>query len=99
MEVLLTGSMFDIYCFLNNVGWKIPDSAIRIGLEATEIPGRFQVVGWENSEALGCLSARLILDGGNECTLCKLTHLAFDINLKSYAVDLYPQIPTSCGQN
>lgn len=65
--------MFHICGFWNNAGWHIPDSAIRVGLEATKIPGRFQVVGSENSEALGCLSARLILDGGNERTLCKVT--------------------------
>lgn len=50
---------------LRSQGWQIPDSAIRIGLENTDIPGRFQVVGLESSKALGCLSARLILDGAH----------------------------------
>lgn len=51
---------------MNYSGWEIPDSAIRMGLEATTIPGRFQVVESDSSKALGCLSARLILDGGNQ---------------------------------
>jgi len=71
--------MFDLYIFLNSAGWEISDSAIRVGLEATEIPGRFQVVGLENSKSLGCHSARLILDGGNGHTVCTLFTLDFDI--------------------
>lgn len=50
---------------LRHQGWEIPDSAIRMGLEATTIPGRFQVVESDSSKALGCLSARLILDGAH----------------------------------
>ncbi|KAG0614845.1 hypothetical protein M758_6G208300, partial [Ceratodon purpureus] len=50
---------------LRSQGWQISDSAIRIGLENTEIPGRFQVVGSDSSKALGCHSARLILDGAH----------------------------------
>ena len=51
---------------MDDSGWQISDSAIRKGLENTEIAGRFQVVGSDSSKALGCLSARLILDGGNK---------------------------------
>ena len=62
--------------FSDDPGWQISDSAIRIGLENTEIPGRFQVVGSDSSKALGCHSARLILDGGEKYIHSRLSQHA-----------------------
>jgi folylpolyglutamate synthase/dihydropteroate synthase len=49
---------------LRHQGWNIPDSSIRAGLEATVIPGRFQILDQHKAQALGFSNARVILDGG-----------------------------------
>jgi folylpolyglutamate synthase/dihydropteroate synthase len=46
-------------------GWNIPDSSIRAGLEATVIPGRFQILDQHKAQALGFSNARVILDGAH----------------------------------
>ncbi|CAK9232102.1 unnamed protein product [Sphagnum troendelagicum] len=50
---------------LRHQGWNIPDSSIRAGLEATVIPGRFQILDQHKAQALGFSNARVILDGAH----------------------------------
>ncbi|CAK9275710.1 unnamed protein product [Sphagnum jensenii] len=50
---------------LRHQGWDIPDSSIRAGLEATVIPGRFQILDQHKAQALGFSNARVILDGAH----------------------------------
>ncbi|RYR54899.1 hypothetical protein Ahy_A06g030160 isoform B [Arachis hypogaea] len=50
---------------LRNLGWRISDESIRLGLESTYLLGRSQFLTSQEAEALGLTGATILLDGAH----------------------------------
>ncbi|KAL4307426.1 hypothetical protein S245_057006 [Arachis hypogaea] len=50
---------------LRNLGWRIADESIRLGLESTYLLGRSQFLTSQEAEALGLTGATILLDGAH----------------------------------
>ncbi|XP_072053664.1 dihydrofolate synthetase isoform X2 [Arachis hypogaea] len=61
---------------LRNLGWRISDESIRLGLESTYLLGRSQFLTSQEAEALGLTGATILLDGGVQVEAVILTEAA-----------------------
>lgn len=48
-----------------STGWKITDESIRAGITQTYVPGRSQILTYEETVALDLAESTILLDGGS----------------------------------